>query len=143
MKKNVPVFFTWHFARILTMVSILIVASTSFSFAQMTYGSFVIGGRLGDNGTCIIQTKDSGYAFTGRTYSFGNDTTLGSVYVVKSDVDGQIKWTKTIGGKYQEMGTSIIQTKDGGYALTGQTFSFADTLNGDVYPNFRKNAFNS
>jgi hypothetical protein len=46
------------------------------------------------------------------------------VYVVKLDANGNLQWTKTIGGPGEEIGFSLIQTSDGGYAIAGSTNSF-------------------
>jgi len=76
-----------------------------------------IGGPKGDYGNSIIQTSDGGYAIAGFTRSFGAGS--GDVYVVKLDANGNLQWTKTIGGKNWEEGNSLIQTSDGGYAIAG------------------------
>jgi hypothetical protein len=93
--------------------------------------SKTIGGGKDDEGFSIVQTKDAGYAITGETNSFG----MGGydVYVIKVDSTGNLQWTKTIGGGNNDIGNSIIQSRDGGYAITGVTYSFNDTTNGDVY----------
>jgi len=83
-----------------------------------------------DFSNCIIQTNDGGYALTGKTYT--SDFSGEDVYVVKLDAAGNINWTKTIGGKYDQFGNSIIQTKNGGYAITGATYSSSFTGE-DVY----------
>jgi len=78
----------------------------------------------------LIQTSDGGYAIAGHTESFGaggND-----VYLVKLDANGNLQWTKTIGGPETEEGNSLIQTSDGGYAIAGFTYSFGAGWN-DVY----------
>jgi hypothetical protein len=55
------------------------------------------------------------------------------VYVVKLDANGNLQWTKTIGGKKDDVGLmALIQTSDGGYAIAGYTTSFG-AGNGDVY----------
>jgi hypothetical protein len=84
-----------------------------------------------DAGYSIIQTKDEGYAITGTTTSYGAGRE--DVYVVKLDSIGNLQWTRTIGGSKNDYGNSIIQSRGGGYAVTGVTYSFADTTNGDVY----------
>ena len=89
-----------------------------------------IGGLGYDGGTSLIQTSDGGYAITGVTSSFGAGE--GDVYVVKLDANGNLQWTKTIGGPGDEIGISLIQTSDGGYAITGATSSFG-AGEGDVY----------
>jgi len=81
-----------------------------------------IGGPASEEGNSLIQTSDGGYAIAGYTTSFGAGQL--DVYVVKLDANGNLQWTKTIGGKKEEAGFSLIQTSDGGYAITGFTESF-------------------
>jgi len=78
-----------------------------------------IGGESGDEGYSIILTSVGGYAIAGYTTSFGAGGA--DVYVVKLDAKGNLQWTKTIGGKENDKGYSIIQTSDGGYAIAGYT----------------------
>jgi hypothetical protein len=81
-----------------------------------------IGGPGGEIGHSLIQTSDGGYAIAGYTYFFGAGEW--DVYVVKLDANGNLQWTKTIGGPEDEEGYSLIQTSDGGYAIAGYTESF-------------------
>jgi hypothetical protein len=81
-----------------------------------------IGGKHPDSGYSLIQTSDGGYAIAGITESFGAGGK--DVYVVKLDANGNLQWTKTIGGKDFEYGYSLIQTFDGGYAIAGATYTF-------------------
>jgi hypothetical protein len=81
-----------------------------------------IGGPEGDGGSSLIQTSDGGYAIAGSTTSFGAGGY--DVYVVKLDANGNLQWTKTIGGPKDDWGKSLIQTSDGGYAIAGSTNSF-------------------
>jgi len=81
-----------------------------------------IGGENEDLGSSLIQTSDGGYAIAGTTNSVGAGR--GDVYLVKLDANGNLQWTKTIGGKNADGGSSIIQTSDGGYAIAGYTKSF-------------------
>ena len=89
-----------------------------------------IGGKEEDVGFSLIQTSDGGYAIAGYTSSFGAGNY--DVYVVKLDAKGNLEWTKTIGGKKEDMGVSLIQTADGGYAIAGSTSSFG-AGEADVY----------
>jgi hypothetical protein len=89
-----------------------------------------IGGKKDDVGTSLIQTSDGGYAIAGYTESFGAGGL--DVYVVKLDANGNLQWTKTIGGKKEDVGFSLIQTSDGGYAIAGATTSFG-AGEADVY----------
>ena len=81
-----------------------------------------IGGKNDDWGFSLIQTSDGGYAIAGYTKSFGAGS--GDVYLVKLDANGNLQWTKTIGGPGDEAGPSLIQTSDGGYTIAGATNSF-------------------
>jgi hypothetical protein len=89
-----------------------------------------IGGKKEDVSVSLIQTSDGGYAIAGATTSFGAG--YADVYVIKLDADGNLQWTKTIGGPGWEAGFSLIQTSDGGYAIAGSTYSFGAGLS-DVY----------
>jgi len=89
-----------------------------------------VGGPESEEGNSLIQTSDGGYAIAGYTESFGAGGA--DVYVVKLDAKGNLQWTKTIGGKNADGGSSIIQTSDGGYAIAGYTESFS-AGEADVY----------
>jgi len=89
-----------------------------------------IGGKSEDFGYSLIQTADGGHAIAGYTYSFGAGKS--DVYVIKLDANGNLQWTKTIGGKKRDVGRSLIQTSDGGYAIAGYTYSFG-AGEADVY----------
>ncbi len=89
-----------------------------------------IGGFGSDICYSLVQSKDGGFALTGYTFAFGNGGS--DVYIVKLDSTGNLKWTKTVGGANSEQGNSIIQTYDGGYAITGLTRSYG-AGNSDVY----------
>jgi hypothetical protein len=81
-----------------------------------------IGGSNWDVAYSIIQSSDGGYAVAGETYSFGAGGR--DIYLVKIDSSGNVQWTKTIGGSYEDAAISIIQSSDGGYAVAGGTQSF-------------------
>jgi len=88
------------------------------------------GGRHYDISYSVVQTADGGYIIAGMTCSFRD--TLGDVYLIKTDSNGDTIWTQTYGGRYTDAGVSIAQTIDGGYIIAGVTGFFGDTL-GDVY----------
>jgi len=81
-----------------------------------------IGGEGWDFGRSIQQTSDGGYVITGYTLRFGAGDY--DVFVIKLDSSGNLSWAKTIGGKLGDSGNSIQQTSDGGYVITGYTYSF-------------------
>lgn len=89
------------------------------------------GGFDWDFGNSIQQTTDGGFIIAGSTNSFGRGATDG--YVIKIDASGNITWSKTFGGINDDEFKSVIQTIDGGYALTGFTKSYNDVANGDLW----------
>ena len=89
-----------------------------------------IGGIDWDFAYCIEATSDGGFIIAGTSYSFGYGNADG--YIIKTDVLGNIIWSKTYGGKKDDEFKSVIQTSDGNYALTGYTKSYNDSL-GDVW----------
>ena len=80
------------------------------------------GGSNEDWGFSVVETSDGGYAVVGVTFSFGAGAD--DFWFVKTDVSGNIEWSRTYGGTGEDRGRSIIQTGDGGYALIGHTWSF-------------------
>ena len=80
------------------------------------------GGILNDQSLSVRQTSDSGYVVVGRTMSFGAG--LNDVYLIKTNSIGDTLWTRTYGGSYNDAGYSVQQTTDGGYIITGGTYSF-------------------
>lgn len=89
-----------------------------------------IGGANTDGASSIIRTTDGGYAVAGSTSSFGAGDF--DMYIVKLDANGNVQWSKTIGGSAADYASSIIQTSDGGYAVSGNTKSF-NAGNEDIY----------
>ena len=90
------------------------------------------GGTLFDYTYDIQQTTDGGYIAVGGTYSTNGDITSNhgnrDIWVIKLTPLGAIDWQKTYGGSSYEHGSTIRQTADGGYLVTGTTSS----TDGDV-----------
>jgi hypothetical protein len=80
------------------------------------------GGVNDDYAFHVQQTNDGGYIFVGSTDSFGTGSS--DFWLVKTDTDGAMQWSKTFGGIGSDRAFSVFQTSDGGYILAGETSSF-------------------
>ena len=86
------------------------------------------GGSNDDIARGIVETNDGGYVVIGYTNSIDGDITDKTLeendfWVIKLDANGTIEWQKTYGGSGDDQGRAIIQTNDGGYAITGPSKS--------------------
>lgn len=95
-----------------------------------TLWSKTFGGIGSEVGHSVQQTTDGGYIIAGYTTGFGAGAP--DVYLVRTDVNGNMLWTKTFGGTNSDDGYSVRQTSDGGYIIVGFTYSFG-AGNNDVY----------
>jgi predicted secreted protein len=80
------------------------------------------GGTGNDWVVDVIKTSDGGYAMLGAATSFGAGGQ--DAWLIKTDSDGTMLWNMTYGGTGLEMGESIVQNSEGGYAWVGFTASF-------------------
>ncbi|MBV6443321.1 MAG: T9SS C-terminal target domain-containing protein [Haliscomenobacteraceae bacterium CHB4] len=93
-----------HFLTILFLTFATLVAGQGW---ERVYG----GGGL-DQLNAVAQTPDGGFVMTGF-YS------LGQVYLIKTDADGDLQWSKNFtAGTFAE-GKAIVATRDSGYAVAG------------------------
>lgn len=82
------------------------------------------GGNNEEIGYSVQQTTDGGYVITGSTKTYGPNTPdYSNIYIVKTDSTGNIDWTQVYSGTYNDFGSSVKQTSDGGYIIAGQTYS--------------------
>ena len=84
---------------------------------------YTYGGHNNDYGYCVKQTNDGGFIIVGTTYSFGYGN--GDVYLIKTDANGVMTWSRTYGGTNFDDGQSVFQTADGGYLIGGTTENYS------------------
>jgi len=68
-------------------------------------------------GFSVIGTDDGGFAISGWTRSPG--AVDGDFWLLKADSEGLEEWNRSYVSAGEEASYSMIQTRDGGYALTG------------------------
>ena len=94
------------------------------------------GGTGWDEANSVKQTLDGGYVVAGRSSSNDGDVTghhevvLGNhvfsdfdYWIIKLDGNGIMQWQKSLGGISEDNPSSILQSLDGGYIVSGSTRS--------------------
>lgn len=104
MKYNLTLF-------IFCIIQLAVICQPSVVFEK------TFGGNSYDYGSCVQQTSDNGFIIVGD--SWYNGAGMDDVYLVKTDSEGNKLWEKRFGGQYVDFGTSVRQTSDKGYIITG------------------------
>lgn len=88
-------------------------------------GNFILnksyGGTYTDYCNTISNTSDGGIIICGYTNSAGNGDY--DVCLIKLNQNDSVQWAKAYGTPWTECASNVVQTFDGGYILTGQTWS--------------------
>ncbi len=75
------------------------------------------GGTSAEMGMSVFPTSDGGSVLGGISHSLGEGG--GDAWVVKTDVNGIVLWSKSYGTTGEDRVNSILQTSDGGYLFVG------------------------
>ena len=100
------------------------VLKTDFQGSDANTSIATFGGGFDDFGNCVRQTADGGFIIVGS--KLAQSTTNEDVWVLKLTYDLSTEWDYTYGGGADDIGTSISQTTDGGYIITGNTYSYGN-----------------
>jgi hypothetical protein len=92
--------------------------------AQITFQR-TYGGPDDDRAYSVQQTFDGGYIVAGYTWSQGAG--LSDFYAIKTDFRGNVMWSRVYGDSGHEEASSVQQTTDSGYVMTGLTDSPAQS----------------
>ncbi|HYV92287.1 MAG TPA: hypothetical protein VE978_10905 [Chitinophagales bacterium] len=94
-----------------------------------------LGGSLYDAARCIRQTTDSGYIAVGFVNSLDGDVVgnhgASDFWILMLNKHGEVLRKECFGGDYYDEAAYATTTPDGGFIVTGHTYSF----NGDVQGN--------
>src|SRR6202008_91915 len=109
----------------------LLILCVFVSFAQPTIQwQKCYGGSVAEGAYSTIPTSDGGYITIGDSRSVDLDITgphgvnpTLDIWILKTDILGNMQWKKCFGGSYYDVAPSIIQTADGGYIFAGTTSS--------------------
>jgi hypothetical protein len=104
-----------------TMLFTVLILQFAPASAQEILWSRTYGGSGVEYSYAVEPTTDGGYVVVGYTWSFGSGNA--DVYMVKTDSTGDTSWTRTYGGSESDFGSFVRQTPDGGYIITGHTYS--------------------
>ncbi len=75
------------------------------------------GGSANDEAERVQKVNDGGYIIVGTTESQGNGAK--DIYLLKVNTQGQQEWEIVLGDQYDDLGNSVIQTKDQGFLVVG------------------------
>ena len=82
------------------------------------------GGSHSDYGYSVQLTADGGFIITGGIESYGNGGA--DVWLIKTDNAGTEQWSTTFGGISDDLARSVQQTAEGGFIITGDTWSYGN-----------------
>ena len=75
----------------------------------------------------IANTSDNGFVVVGNTFSTNGDILLNhgesDMWMIKLDEEGNLIWEQTYGGSQFDLAQAVVQSKDGGFLITGNTKS--------------------
>jgi hypothetical protein len=75
----------------------------------------------------IARTADNGFVVVGNTFSTNGDILLNhgesDMWMIKLDEEGNLIWEQTYGGSQFDLAQAVVQSKDGGFLITGNTKS--------------------
>ena len=80
------------------------------------------GGAATEVANSLIQINEEGFVIVGSTTSFGSG--YSDFWLVKTDQDGNIQLNRTYGGNKIDVAFSIVLASDGGFGISGYTYSF-------------------
>ena len=103
--------------------TIIVVITFSNLFSQITFQKGFSKGDAGQSYHPVQITSDGGYIIVGNADNYDIGLQI-DVYLIKTNENGNILWSKTYGDSLLDYGYAVQQTFDGGYIVAGWTISF-------------------
>jgi hypothetical protein len=113
----------------LGVILTLLLNTVLLADAPDTVWTRTYGGPGWDDANSVLRASDGNYVVVGVTSSEGEG--LDDLYLLKTDPDGNMIWSKTYGGISWDWGESVAEAP-GGYLIAGGTYSFGEGSS-DVY----------
>jgi hypothetical protein len=110
------------------LFSILFTCVSLQSFSQTTFQK-LIGTGYNSEAYAVRPTTDGGYVLTG--YADIVSPTNSSIYLIKTNSNGEVTWTRTFSIGDYNAGYGVQQTYDGGYIIAGSATKTATDI--DIY----------
>lgn len=93
---------------------------------EKTYDKYKRG-WFWDEGYGVEPTNDGGYIIAGIARATGwSETNEGDAWLIKTDANGNKQWDTLIGGLKCDSFTTVKQTYDGEYIVSGWTYSYGE-----------------
>lgn len=77
----------------------------------------IINNSSHDYAQSVLEASDGGYVILGTTFIGPINY---DIWMIKTDMNGEILWNKKFGGDRVDFGESVFQTGDDGYIITGK-----------------------
>jgi hypothetical protein len=120
--------------RFLYLTLFFLNSSTGFAQSIEVEWEKSFGGASYEDGYDIIQTPDSNILIVGRGGPLADDFSdcgeYGGFVIVKITPEGEIIWNKCYGGDNASIARAAINTMDGGYILTGESYASDGDITG-------------
>ena len=75
----------------------------------------------------IAKTSDNGFVVVGNTFSANGDILVNhgesDMWMIKLDEEGNLIWEQTYGGSQFDLAQAVVESKDGGFLIAGNTKS--------------------
>jgi hypothetical protein len=97
------------------------IAFWKFSHTGDTLWTKEYGDTLFQAAVQCKQTRDGGFILTGLTKSYSQ---YGDAFLIKTDSTGNLQWEKHYGGIDKDLGYSVDTCFDGGFIVSGYTWSY-------------------